>query len=131
MSDHFKGEFRRTFLREMWLPIASTVVGTAASVWDGLNGGNLAVNLGFMFAVSLLFWGVHWVATVRDVLRVKYYATAAKLDEVLGNQDGRWERCEESSDGYAVHFGDDPHGAEESDDAGTDTDADELGDTEK
>lgn len=122
MGEHFAPMFRRWFLRGMWFPITVTVVAIASPLikYGFVRETGLHLAYGLLFAAVI--WAFHWAAVQRDVLAVKYAAAAGKLDEVLQSQDGRWEWCEES-EGYAVHFGDDPHDE--------DADADEAGDTEK
>lgn len=114
--------YRKKFLRGLWFPVVVTVLITVApSIPDGFSE-SAWPQVAFGLLYGLVLVAFHWTFVVRDVRYLKYQAAAAKLDEVLHGRGGRWEWCEES-EGYAIHFGDDPHDE--------DADPDEAGDTEK
>jgi hypothetical protein len=122
IDSQYDSLYRKKFLRGLWFPIVVTVVLIVApSIPDGFSEGAWT-QAAFGLLYGLVLVAFHWTFVVRDVRYLKYSAAATKLDEVLQSQDGRWDWCEKS-EGYAVHFGDDPHDE--------DTDPDEAGDTEK
>lgn len=116
MHERFKALRKHLVRRRAWLAVGFTV----AVLIGGILGDDdsRGVNLTYTIFMSVLFCLFTWATISDNVNQAKFEATARKLDEVLEAWGGRWERCEESADGWAIHSGTDPHGVtEESEDA--------------